>query len=270
VKTLAASNGATQDYFGSAVATNGTYVVAGAPYTDHNGKTNAGSLYVFGLQNNVWTQKIVLNATDPCDQGYYGASADLWQKRLVVGAPGAYVTIGNTNTFKSGAAYTYTNTDVAGFTWISGQKIITHQAHDDMHFAASVAIENNQLLCGAPRFSGQHGVSNGYHRGGGFQYIWENGNWKMGAIIGSTNDICRSGASVAVTNGVWLAGMPQWKGDRGRMVIQRNGAYPAYLYDEDPNVAYGFGSVVAAHNGQFLVTSPDNEPLGRVFFGVID
>jgi hypothetical protein len=270
VKMLSASNGAANDLFGTAVATNGTYIVTGAPFTDHSGKTDAGSIYVFGLQNNVWTQKLIINASDPASSAYYGKSVDLWQTKLIVGAPNATVLRGTTPV-PSGAAYFYNNTDASGFTWVLGQKLFTGSLHENMQFGASVAIDNNQLICGAPQYSGMHNQYTKYHVGGGIQFVFENGSWKEKLILGSSNDEAKSGTSVAITNGAWFTGMPNWKEARGKVMMFTTSPWVIrYYYDEDPNLENSFGSVVAAHNGHFLVTSPKDAAFSRVFFGVVD
>jgi hypothetical protein len=54
----------------------------------------------------------------------------------------------------------------------------------------------------------------------------------------------------------------------GKVVI--DGAIYRFVYDEDPNLKCQFGSVVAAHNGRFLVTAPTYSRQGRVFFGMVE
>ena len=268
VATLNANNGAAYDNFGDAVATNGTYAIIGAPYTDHNTKTDAGSVYVFGLQNGAWTQKTVLNAVDPTELAYYGKSVDIWQNKLLVGAPGAIVQYANTNT-KSGAAYFYNNTDVAGFTWVLGQKIFTMALHNDMGFGAAVALEGNRLLCGAPNYSGHPQQNTGFHHGGAFHYAFENGSWKQKTWLGENNgEQNRTGISVALTNNALFAGMPNWRDGLGKVMMVN--VTLQFFYDEDLNLKRNFGGAVAAHNGQFIITSPKVEPYGRVFFGTVE
>jgi len=268
VATLTASNGAADDEFGTAVTTNGTYVMVGAPDTDHNNATDAGSVYIYGLQNGSWTQKIILNAPDPISIGRYGTSLDSWQTKLLVGAPGASVPLG-ANNIKSGAAYQYNNTDAAGFTWLLGQKIFTGYRHNNMEFGTSVAIDGDKLVCGAPRYSGSPQNDLNFYQGAGFQFSYEGGSWIQKSVLTeSTGEPDETGTSVALTGTAYFAGMPKWRNQHGKVMLLS--PLLLFYYDEDPNLKRNFGGVVAAHNGQFVITSTQNEPYGRIFFGLVE
>ena len=136
-----------------------------------------------------------------------------------------------------------------------------------MKFGSSVAIENNSIVCGAPGYSGDPGNYNPYPVGAAFTFEFKNGSWvNTGPILESSQSQC--GTSVTVSNGIVLAGMPGWNDNRGKVYID---AVPyRFVYDEDPNLNYNFGGVVAAHNGQYVVTSTIPVRHGRVFFGLVE
>lgn len=267
VAMLTASNGAVDDQFGTSVCNSSSFIAVGAPYRDQNGIGDAGSVYIFGLQNSVWSQKAFINATDPAAYAKFGFSIDLFEGKLIVGSPAAPASYFGTPT-NGGAAYLFNNTDANGFTWSFEKKFAPAQTHDKMEFGKSVAIENNKIACGAPAYSGIPGKY--YSNGGGavFTYELKNGNWAgTGPFLALESDAA-SGASVAWSNGFVLAGMPGWSNNRGRVFIYSD-PY-RYAYDEDPNLQRNFGGVVAAHNGQFVVTSPLYSSYGRIFFGVVE
>jgi hypothetical protein len=269
VASLTVSNGAAYDHFGTAVTTNGTYAIIGAPDADNNGKLNAGLAYVFGLQNGAWTQKIMLQASDPSAEAKYGYSIDIWQTRLVVGAPAAPVPHnGNTN---GGAAYIYNNTDAAGFTWILANKITpVGYTHNDMEFGYAVAIEGDNIVVGAPNYSGiGGGYSTSLGLGCAVRFKYQNGTWSFVNIIPEYVEFHRAGTSVALSGGIPLYGMPKTGDGRGKVVVGFNPTRD--VYSEDPNEKFNFGGAIAAHNGQFVVTCTKKEYFNnRVYFGLVE
>jgi hypothetical protein len=89
---LEANNRATNDMFGFAVAISADVMAVGAPNDDDEG-TNSGSVYLYQIQENsldwVLLKKLVTN--DGENQDIFGASIDLDEDTLVVGAPGANI-----------------------------------------------------------------------------------------------------------------------------------------------------------------------------------
>lgn len=83
-----ASDKASPDRFGYAVAISGDYAVIGAPYKTILGKAEAGAVYVFRRQNGVWaqTQRIPGNAA----VNRFGFSVDIDGNYMVVGEPNRY------------------------------------------------------------------------------------------------------------------------------------------------------------------------------------
>jgi hypothetical protein len=267
VTTITATNGAESDFFGTAVTTNGTYVIVGAPYADHSGKTDAGSAYIFGLQNNVWTHQIILKANDPYTDARFGFSLDIWQTRLLVGAPAAYTPHHNGTT--SGAAYLFNNTDAAGFTWILGQKITAlGNSHNQMEFGYAVAIDGDDMLIGAPNYSGQGGYDGSLGLGCAIQFKLQNNTWSQYGMVTEYGNQARTGTSVALSSSIPLIGMPKTNEGRGRVMVFANPYRD--VYDEDPNLKMNFGGAMAAHNGQFVVTCTQYTPYGRIFFGLVE
>jgi hypothetical protein len=265
--TLTASNGAASDYFGTAVSISNGYIAIGAPHRNHNGKTNAGSVYIFGLQSGNWVQKAVINASDPYNDATFGAALDLDGNRLAVGAPAAEAFANNVSG-NGGAVYTFTNTDAAGLTWTSGQKLTPGgYTHSTMKFGYSLALEGTKLLIGAPGYSGSPGIDYPMEVGTIFWYDQINGKWDYKSHVLQYNEDHQLGTSVALSNGTMLAGMPGSIGGNGKVVILTS-PY-RHVYDADPHLKYGFGTAIAAHNGQFLVTKP-KDPFGRVFFGLVE
>jgi hypothetical protein len=262
-----ASNGLAYDQFGSTVAVSDGYIAAGAPYRHFNNIEDAGSVYVFGLVNNNWEQKANLYASDPVANAHFGFSLDIQQTRLAIGAPAALEGSGNSIN-NGGAVYIFNKQDANGFIWSFAQKINTGYSHTDMKFGASVSIENNLMAIGAPDYSGVGGNGATLGLGAIFRYAFVNGNWAYQNIMTEYNDYHKLGTSVAISNGVYMAGMPGYMNGRGKALILES--QHRYVYDEDPHHDNKFGTVIAGHSGHFLVTAPFNAPYGQVFFGVVE
>jgi hypothetical protein len=62
--------------------------------------------------------------------------------------------------------------------------------------------------------------------------------------------------------------MPNWRDGLGKVMMVN--LTLQFFYDEDLNLKRNFGGAVAAHSGQFIITSPKVEPYGRVFFGTVE
>ena len=94
---LKASNAGEGDYFGNSVAVSGNTIVVGAYYEGSsatgidgnqadNAALNSGASYVFSRENNVWSQKAYLKASNTGAGDQFGQSVDLSFYTLVVGA----------------------------------------------------------------------------------------------------------------------------------------------------------------------------------------
>jgi hypothetical protein len=94
---LTASDGATQDLFGSSVALSGDTALIGA-----YGKANdAGAAYVYGRSGTVWTEQAKLIASDGVAGDTFGSSVALSGDTALMGAYG--------KASQTGAAYVYQN-----------------------------------------------------------------------------------------------------------------------------------------------------------------
>jgi hypothetical protein len=101
-----------------------------------------------------------------------------------------------------------------------------------------------------------------------FKMIFVNGSWQFTSGLQDFSDQNRMGASIALSNGVDLVlGMPDWNSGKGRAIVKTASSH-YYVYDENPNVKEKYGTVVAAHAGTYIVTSPKSWT-SRIFFGVV-
>jgi len=84
--TLKASDGNSDDRFGSSVSISGNALVVGSYRSDDNG-VDSGSIYVFvRLSSTTWTEQAKLTAFDAASNDNYGVSVAIDQQTIVVGA----------------------------------------------------------------------------------------------------------------------------------------------------------------------------------------
>ncbi len=100
VAKLTASDAAAEDRFGYSVAIDGDKILIGAYWDDDNGD-GSGSVYVFELIGETWTQTDKITASDGVASDYFGGSVDVSGDSFFVGAYGDD---------DGGSGYVYTST----------------------------------------------------------------------------------------------------------------------------------------------------------------
>jgi len=88
---IVASDRATADYFGSAVAMSNNVAVVGIfnKVSKGSGSTpvDGGAVYTFDLTPGGWVESGQFSHSDAEDYDRFGASCEIWQDRIIVGAP---------------------------------------------------------------------------------------------------------------------------------------------------------------------------------------
>ena len=138
---LQASDGATSDRFGKAVALSGDYAVIGA-YADDS-PTDSGSAYIFKKDTGAetWTQQAKLIASDAATSDNFGWEVDISGDTTVIGA--RYDDDGGSN---SGSAYIF---ERSGTTWTEVKKISASDVGANDKFGLSVAIDGTTAFVGS-------------------------------------------------------------------------------------------------------------------------
>ncbi|MFL0804515.1 MAG: cadherin-like beta sandwich domain-containing protein [Agarilytica sp.] len=145
---IKATNTEAGDAFGTAVASDGDYMVIGSPNEDSpsltdddaSGRTEAGAAFVLLNSAGVWAHDAYLKANPtPTASDLFGSSVAVSGDTIVVGAPG-------TNS-SAGAAYIYV---LAGTDWVFDERITANDAAAGSEFGASVSVSDGVILVGAP------------------------------------------------------------------------------------------------------------------------
>ena len=162
VKRLMASSEAGAE-FGRAVDVYGNYMVAGAPFEDNAGGTNAGSaLMYYGDGVTAWTAIGYVYAHDPQSDAGFGYSVATNGSTTAVGAYtydlGAYTGVGAVDVLRRLGSGTTA-------TWPWTQTLLDSVMGTNQFFGERVAINGSVLVVGAPWDDGNLGSVHVYESG---------------------------------------------------------------------------------------------------------
>ncbi len=145
---------ASMDYFGFSVAINGNTILVGSPWEDEdlrmeNPVLNAGSVHVFERKDDNrwwWVQKLIANDRTAGDN--FGHSVSVSGNTAIIGAVAADEALNSLSA--TGAAYIFLY-DGDKYGWQTKQiKIVAGDRAAADWFGFSVAVDNNNILVGAP------------------------------------------------------------------------------------------------------------------------
>ncbi len=145
---LTASDAGTTDQLGSAVATDGTNVVGGAPGADAGATVGTGAAYIFDVSTGNQLHKLV--ASDGVQNDLFGISVDISGDRIIIGAP-FHDADGDT----AGAAYVFDTSDGSQLFKLTPADIAAGD-----QFGISVGISGDFAVVGS-EFDDDDGLSSG-------------------------------------------------------------------------------------------------------------
>jgi hypothetical protein len=170
------------DAFGVSVAISGDMIVVGAPAeasaaqgvdgdeTD-NSAPDSGAAYVFERVEGVWTQTAYLKASNTDEGDYFGFNVAIDGDTIVVSAEredssatGAEGKQADNQADDAGAAYVF---ERVGSSWEQTTYLKASNAREGAFFGATLALEGDRLLIGAPGESSVGG------EGSGAAYVFE-------------------------------------------------------------------------------------------------
>jgi MYXO-CTERM domain-containing protein len=139
---LTASDGATEDYFGTSVALSLDTALVGSQVHDIGANIDQGAAYVFTLSGGVWIQQQKLTAGDGAAQEYFGGSVALSGDTALVSMAQGDV---GANSIQ-GRVYVFTR---SGGAWTQQQKLTAADGAAVDQFGISVALSGDTALVGA-------------------------------------------------------------------------------------------------------------------------
>lgn len=194
---LEAPDGAIEDRFGIAVATDGVRAVVGAYWDVVGDNVDQGSAYVFRREGAGWVFEAKLTAADGRPRDYFGFAVDIDGDTVVVGARGAA-----TPFLEQGSAYVYR---LQQGSWLQAQQLLSPQNSPRVYFGASVAIDGEHMVIGAPGAQGSVGVSGA---GAAWRYRSSGETWVLQSVLRAPEERENAafGFSVAADAGRMLIG----------------------------------------------------------------
>ena len=146
-----ASDGGTNDFFGSSVSISGDYAIVGAPNDDDNG-SDSGSAYIYQRFDSTWSQVEKLVAPEGAAGDLFGYSVAINGDEAVVGAPRDDYDIGA----DAGFIYFFKRSED---TWSTlGPGAGSGAAGDE--FGGSVSIDGHFAIAGSHFYDGGEGLAN--------------------------------------------------------------------------------------------------------------
>ncbi len=244
---LAPDDGSPGEWFGTAVALDGTTALAGAP------GDGPGVAYAFERGDETWRRWATLEPEGGDSGDRFGTALALDGTTTLVGAPGD----------GPGIAYVFERTDG---TWRRQTTLKPEDGDSADQFGAAVAVTGNVALVGAPRrdFAAD---------GAGAAYVFErsSGDWRRRATLEPDGDERGFGATVAVGDGIALVGAPNSDSDpdgtgtaHAYERAEENWHRRTNLAPEDADSADGFGTAVALDGAVALVGDDARGP-GAVY-----
>jgi len=254
---LLASDGVTQDVFGTSVSISGDYAIVGANGDDDNGSFS-GSAYIFHRSGVSWSQQAKLLPSDGATNDQFGAAVAISGDYAISGAAGD-----DDSGFSSGSAYMYHRN---GVTWTQTAKITASDAISGDLFGGSVAIDGDRIAIGA------RGDDNGFANSGSV-YVYERvgsawsgetkliasdeeGDDELGWSVSISEDYVVTGAFREDANGNNAGAAYVFRFDNGSWTEQ------VKLLASDGAADDNFGYFVGISGSHVLVGSPFDDDNG--------
>jgi len=195
-RKLTASDGAEDDFFGSAVAIDGGISIAGAWHDDIGANINQGSVYIFDCGRSAQQQ---LTATDGAAFDRFGSAVAVSGDSVVVGVPSKIEPGGASQ----GAAYVFVR---SGAGWIQQAKLKADPPRNGAEFGSAVDISGNTIVVGAWRET----VAPNDTQGAAYVFVRSGTVWTQQARLlasdGAFND--QFGSAVAIDGETIAIGAP--------------------------------------------------------------
>jgi hypothetical protein len=210
---LFASDGATLDRFGYAVAIDGDTAIVGALNSSLPGATAAGAAYIFVRSGSAWTQQAKLVASDGAAVDSFGVAVALAGDTAIVGA---YLHDGGAGA-NSGAVYTFTR---SGSSWTQRSKLTPSGSASGDQFGVALAVSGDTLVVGADRVD----IGPTTDQGAAYIFTRSGAAWtqqaRLTASDGDLGDML--GASAAIEGDTVIVGAPF---DDGALGAEQGSAY---------------------------------------------
>jgi len=195
---LTASDGASDDHFGTSVAMSGTTAIVGANLDDAP-SADQGSAYVFVSSGSVWTEQAHLTASDGAATDHFGTSVAISGDTAIVGADADDVGVNG----DQGSAYVFTR---SGSVWSEQAHLTASDGSAADNFGVSVGISGDTAVVG----SYLDGVGANAAQGSAYVFTRTTGTWTQQSHLTATGGAASDdfGNSVAISGDKIVVGAP--------------------------------------------------------------
>ena len=191
-----ASDAASGDLFGTAVALSGDSAIVGAPCIDLGTASGTGSAYVFVRNGGAWFEQAKLTASDAAPGDMFGQSVALSGDTAVVGS----LRDDHSGALDAGSAYVFVR---IGTSWIEQAKLTASTASYGM-LGLSAAVSGDTAVIGARRddLSGT---------GMGYVFVRSGTTWSEQATLAASDPQTNAwlGRSASISGDTVVLGAPQ-------------------------------------------------------------
>jgi hypothetical protein len=259
---FSASDGASSEAFGSAVAVQGNTAVIGALNATVGVNTSQGKAYIFTLADGIWSQTQILAAADGSANDRFGQSVAFDGVSILVGAPTLPY-----NSAHGGFVYAFEST---GDAWSQSDKLVPDDTAVSDQFGYSVSLDGNNALIGSVGYQ--------FARGSVYAFSRPDGAWhqvqKIMPEASSSGD--QFGNAIAMKGSTALVGAQASATDQGKgrafALSEASGEWnlPSELEQVVPGTLDLFGTAVAFDGISFMVGAPgatvgENATQGEVY-----
>jgi FG-GAP repeat protein len=268
---VVASDGASNDWFGSSVLVAGPTAFIGAPSANVGGHALQGAVYVFNRINGVWTQGQKLVASDGAAGDQLGWGTAISGNTLMITAQFATVS----DNQWAGAVYVF---QFANGTWTQTQKLTASDETAFTVFGRSVAIADGYALIGAG--NAQNLTST--ELGSVYSFKFSSGAWGQTQKIPAYDQVdtaAHFGDSVAMSDTTALIGAynstVNGHGTQGAVysytLVGGSWIFEHKILSADGNTSDAFGRSIAFQNNTALIGAPGaaiggNASQGAVYY----
>jgi hypothetical protein len=206
---LTASDAESGDYYGWAVALDGTTLVVGTHLWDGPAGGDQGAVYIYDWSGSAWVQRGgVLTASDAAAGNYFGSAVALADTALVVGSRNRNGSAGT----NQGGVYIY---DWSGSAWVQRGDVLTpSDAGGADYFGWDLSFDGETLVVAAYGWDGPGGSG----QGAVYIYDWSGSAWVQRGDVLTASDAGvgdQFGIGVAIDGDTLIAGARGWDGPAG-------------------------------------------------------
>ena len=189
---LSPPDGSAHDWFGHSVAISNQTIVIGSYFDDDNGP-DSGSVYVFVLDGDLWSQQSKLLPYDGNKSDKFGKSVSVSADTIVIGA----FHDDHDNGDDSGSAYVFTRNMAA---WTQHAKLSPSSGQAGDNFGRAVSVSGDNIVIGTSQVT-----DNSNSTGTAYVFIRDGNSWNQKAWL-FTSYGQDFGSSVAVSGDTVVVG----------------------------------------------------------------